>query len=59
MPISLQNHANWIYAVLRIVSGLLFACHGAQEVFGVLGGAGGSGHAAPLLSLYGAAGVIE
>ena len=27
-----------LYAVMRIVVGLLFACHGAQKLFGVLGG---------------------
>jgi putative oxidoreductase len=26
------------YALMRIVIGLLFACHGAQKLFGVLGG---------------------
>src|SRR5215469_14850458 len=26
------------YAVLRIVFGFLFACHGASKIFGVLGG---------------------
>jgi putative oxidoreductase len=42
-----------IYAVMRIIAGLLFSCHGAQKLFGVLGG-----HAQPHgLSL--AAGIIE
>ena len=59
MPSFLRNHTSRIYAVLRIVSGLLFACHGAQKVFGVLGGTGGSGEATQLLSLHGVAGVIE
>src|SRR5688500_11031866 len=26
------------YAILRIVAGLLFACHGAQKLFGAFGG---------------------
>jgi len=39
---------------MRIVVGLLFALHGAQKLFGVLGGT-----KVPLFSLYGAAGVIE
>jgi putative oxidoreductase len=42
------------YAILRIVAGLLFATHGAQKLFGVLGG-----HVVPLVSRSGAAGVIE
>jgi putative oxidoreductase len=44
----------WSYLLLRIVVGLLFACHGAQKLFGVLGF-----HRVPLLSELGAAGVIE
>ncbi|MFQ5790830.1 MAG: DoxX family protein [Acidobacteriota bacterium] len=49
-----------IYAILRVVVGLLFACHGAQKLFGILGGFGGeAGATAPLFSLMGAAGVIE
>jgi putative oxidoreductase len=34
----LGRHAERIYALLRIVAGLLYACHGAQKLFGVLGG---------------------
>jgi putative oxidoreductase len=48
------------YALLRIVAGLLFACHGIQKLFGMLGGLGGQpGMTAPLFSLTGLAGVIE
>ena len=28
----------YIYGVMRIVVGLLFACHGAQKLFGFFGG---------------------
>lgn len=42
------------YALLRIVAGLLFACHGAQKLLGLFGG-----HRVPLMSQLGAAGVIE
>ena len=33
----LGKQSEWIYAVMRMVIGLLFACHGAQKLFGVLG----------------------
>jgi len=33
--------------------------HGAQKLFGVLGGFGAPGHTAPLFSLMGLAGIIE
>jgi putative oxidoreductase len=50
----LGRFASQIYAVLRIVSGLLFACHGAQKLLGALGG-----QQVPLMSQMGLAGVIE
>ncbi|MFI8994952.1 DoxX family protein [Streptomyces sp. NPDC053542] len=34
-------------ALFRIVTGLLFACHGASSLFGVLGGAMGQGGTVP------------
>ena len=43
-----------VYALLRIVGGFLFLCHGAQKIFGVLGGS-----QAQLISLMGLAGIIE
>ena len=42
------------YALLRIVSGLLFLFHGLQKVFGMYGGT-----AMPLMSQPGLAGIIE
>jgi len=49
-----------IYALLRVSAGFTFASHGAQKLFGVLGGFGGEpGSTAPLFSLMGAAGIIE
>jgi len=43
-----------LYALMRIVVGLLFACHGAQKLFGLFGG-----HQMPLASQMGLAGIIE
>lgn len=43
-----------LYALMRVVVALLFACHGAQKLFGVLGGP-----QVALASKFGVAGVIE
>jgi len=32
----LEKYANDVYALLRIMAGFMFACHGAQKVLGVL-----------------------
>ncbi len=56
----LAKYSNETYALVRIVSGFLFAFHGAQKVLGLFGGVGGeSGAAAPLISLMGLAGIVE
>ena len=48
----LGKYSNFFYALMRIIAGALFACHGAQKLFGVLGGQKQTG-------LLLAAGVIE
>jgi putative oxidoreductase len=50
----LGNYSPYLYAVLRIIVGLMFAMHGSQKLFGVP-----EGHRMPLASLLGVAGVIE
>ena len=46
--------SDFFYSILRFVAGLLFACHGAQKLFGLLGASGPASD--PLLIT---AGVIE
>jgi putative oxidoreductase len=50
----LSRYSEECYGVIRIIAGFLFACHGAQKLFGVLGGHGITSD--PLME---AAGVIE
>lgn len=45
----------YLFAILRIVSGLMFAMHGTQKLFGWPGG----GDPVELASLMGLAGIIE
>ncbi len=40
MQIIPSKLAGPIYGIMRIIVGLLFSCHGAQKLFGVLGGQG-------------------
>jgi putative oxidoreductase len=49
-----ERYAPMTYALFRIVFGFLFFCFGLQKMFGLLGG-----QVAPLMSMQGAAGVIE
>ena len=50
----LGRYSPYIYALLRIVAGLLFSLHGVQKLFGALGG-----QAVELASQLGVAGIIE
>jgi putative oxidoreductase len=55
MKAILAPYSSVLYALLRIVAGLLFAQHGVQKLFGWLGGMG----PVPLASQMGLAGIIE
>ena len=60
MAWAVSKYAPYLYVLLRVVAGLLFACRGAQKLFGVFGGIGGQpGTSMPLFSLMGLAGGIE
>lgn len=50
----LSRFSNVAFLLLRVAAGLMFAQHGAQKLFGVLGR-----EAVPLMSIHGLAGVIE
>ena len=51
----LGNYAPHLYALLRIVAGLLFAMHGSQKLFGWPG----DGNTVEIASMMGIAGIIE
>jgi putative oxidoreductase len=63
MPELFAHHppyARWAHVLLRLFAGAIIAQHGAQKLFGVLGGLGGTpGAAAPFLHQFWFAGVIE
>jgi putative oxidoreductase len=48
----------YTYALLRIGMALMFMQHGAQKLFGALGGFGQMG-SVPIVSKFGLAGIIE
>jgi len=56
---TMSKTGEWTLTLLRIVTGVLFMPHGAQKLFGWLGGMGGSGQTAPFLGLIWFAGVLE
>ena len=39
---SLGKYSGYAYAIMRLIVGLMFACHGAQKLFGMFGGKGGA-----------------
>lgn len=55
----LGSYEDQTYALMRIVVGFLFLCHGAQKVLGLIGGMDGEGATAGLMSQIWIAGAIE
>lgn len=55
MQTILGRYSPYLYAALRIVSGLMFSMHGTQKLFGFPG----DGSPVPLASLMGFAGIVE
>jgi putative oxidoreductase len=51
----LGNYSPYLYAILRILSGLMFAMHGSQKLFGIPG----DKPPVPVASFMGIGGVIE
>lgn len=59
MTAMLSGYAETLYGLMRVVVGLLFACHGAQKLLGQFGGVDGQGASVPLVGLMGLGGSIE
>lgn len=57
--LSRTQFQNFTWNVLRIVVGVAFMTNGLPKLFGLLGGFGPDGGAAPLMSRYGVAGILE
>lgn len=54
-----EDGENYFYSVFRIIISLLFFMHGAQKLFGWMGGIDGNGATPELASLAWFAGLIE
>lgn len=52
-------YARWAHVLLRIFAGAIVMQHGAQKLFGLLGGAGGPGQVAQFGTLPWVAGILE
>lgn len=50
---------DYTWTALRVMAGLAFMTHGLPKLFGWLGGFGGPGETAELMSRFGVAGVLE
>jgi putative oxidoreductase len=59
MPETLEKYSEEAYAAMRIMTAFVFACHGVQKYFGVLGGTvqihGAKGFIAGTIELIGGA----
>lgn len=55
----LGKYQEQTYALMRIIVGFLFLCHGARKLLGLFGGVDGEGGTVTLISQAGIAGAIE
>ncbi len=54
-----EGYRSIVHVVFRVGIGAAYFTHGAQKLLGWFGGVDGNGGTANLMSMYGAAGVIE